>query len=237
MRKLARLVTVDTGAANDGILLSDSRFAELAVGATSVRLRKGEALYRAGEPAALLYQITYGGIRTLMPLPQGGRAVTAFHAAGDVIGLISADRYTETAEATAPTLVRAVPHESLDLLLRTSPAAASRLIALAAAELAAKAQQVALLSRGDALGRIALFVRAMAEETRAAGQPGKEVRLWMSRTDIARYVGLSTEAVSRGFRALSERGIILFRSRRRLDLLDPEQLDEIIANGGRKKRS
>lgn len=225
MRKLARLAP-----RHDGIL-DDPAFANLAATASLVRLRKGATLYRAGEPAAALYEIANGGVRTVLSLPDGGTTVTGFRGAGEVFGLAAAGHHTDTAEAIAPTLVYGFERESLAQLVRASPAAACRLLELACAELAARAEQVALLSRSDALGRLALFIRMMQN----GDARGEAVRLAMSRGDIARYVGLSAEAVSRGFRTLAERGIVRFHTRRRLELLDRRQLDALIAN--RTKRT
>ncbi len=224
MRKLAR-----PAPAHDG-LLNDPAFADLVATASVVRLRKGATLYRAGEPAAALYEIANGGVRTVLPLPDGGKTVLGFRGAGAVLGLAAAERHTDTAEAIAPTLVYGFGREQVAQLVRHSAAAACRLLQLACAELAARAEQVALLSRGDALGRLALFIRMMQNRNR-----GEAVRLPMSRGDIARYVGLSAEAVSRGFRALAERGIVRFHSRRRLELIDARELDALIAH--RPKRA
>ena len=226
MRKLAGTV------AQRHSLLADPAFAELAASALAIRLGKGVALYCAGEPRTALYEIVHGTIRNVLPLPGGGRAVTGFHGAGDVLGLGAGRVHAEGAEAVQPSLVYAFPHEPLMRILRHSAAAAGRLLELARAELEARAEQVALLGRKDALGRLALFIRMM----QGRDGEGVGVRLVMSRADIARYCGLSSEAVSRAFRVLVERGIVRFRSRRRLDIIDSARLDALIAAGGKRRR-
>lgn len=226
MRKLPRPI-----APRDS-LLADPAFAEVAAAASVIRLQKGATLYRAGEPSAALYEIAHGGIRTVLPLPDGGRTVTGFRGAGDVLGLGAAGLHAESAEALAPSVVYALQHEPLMRTLRRSGVAACRILELAYADFEARARQVALLSRKDALGRIALFVRTM----QTSDSEGDSVRLVMNRTDIAHYVGLSTEAVSRAFRALLERGIVRFKSRRRLDIIDAAGLDALIAHRVRRPR-
>jgi len=230
--EMGRPYRAEAGAARNS-LLSDPAFAELAATSSVIRLRKGATLYRAGEPAAALYEIAHGSVRNVLSLPDGGKTVIGFRGAGDIFGLGAAGLHAETAEAVVPTLLHVFQRDSLMRILRQSAAAACRLLQLACAELNARAQQVALLSRNDALGRLALFIRMMQD----GGSRGDAVRLVMSRTDIARYIGLSTEAVSRGFRALVERKIVLFRSRRRLDVIDPASLDDLIANRGKRSRA
>ena len=214
-----------------GSLLADPVFADLARTTLPVHVAKGATLYRAGEPAAALYEIAKGGVRTVLARPDGGKTMLGFLGAGGVFGLAAAARHTDTAEAIAPTLVYGFARERLAELARGSTAAACRLWELACAELKARAEQVVLLSRSDALGRLALFVRMMER-----GADGDTVRLAMMRGDIARYLGLSAEAVSRGFRALVERGIVRFHGARRLEVIDRRKLDALIASRPRRAR-
>jgi CRP/FNR family transcriptional regulator, cyclic AMP receptor protein len=227
MRKLTRL------AAAQSALLSDPAFAELAASALLIRLPKGSTIYRAGDPQAALYEVVEGGVRTLLARSGGGEIVSGLRGAGALFGLAAAGRHIDSAETVAPTILRLFEREDLARFLPANAAAAIRLFEIACAELGARAEQLSLVSRSDALGRLALFLRIMA----ADGEERGTVWLAMSRGEIARFIGLSNEAVSRGFRALAERGAIAVRYRRQLDLLDPAKLDEIISTRPRRTKN
>jgi CRP/FNR family transcriptional regulator, anaerobic regulatory protein len=84
-----------------------------------------------------------------------------------------------------------------------------------------------LASRHRGQAKVALFIQMLASLSSARGEGSAEVYLPMSRCDIGDYLGISLEAVGRSFRALAHRGVIAFRDRRHVEIIDHCRLNEI----------
>jgi CRP/FNR family transcriptional regulator len=211
-------------------VFADPLFAEIAASAVEIRLRKGAILYRAGDARNALYQVGHGGIRHVMALANGGSSIIAFREAGDVFGLPGDGIHGEAAEAFASTLLYRFQGDAVISLVREG-ALACRMLQIAGAELDGRARHVALLSRADALGRLALFLRQRQR------RPGDPIRLPMSQVDIARHIGISAEAVSRGLRTLVQQKVVAIHSRGLLGVTDPAALHAIVSAAGRSGNS
>ena len=86
-----------------------------------------------------------------------------------------------------------------------------------------------ILSRYHALARVGLFLQMLENVQAARGEGAAEIYLPMSRSEIGDYIGVSLEAVSRSFRALSIRGVIVFRNRRHVKIIDRDRLTDIVS--------
>lgn len=211
-----------------GVLESDELRAFRASG-TTARLTPGETLFFEGDVANNVYNLTSGLLRLSKLLPDGRRQVAGFIFPGDFLGITMEDEHAFTAETIAASEVCRFPRSRFDEFVDAHPHLERRLYALAAHELAASRQQIVLLGRKTATERLASFL-LMLGRTEANGGGGKIVRLPMTRTDIADYLGLRIETISRELGNLKSNRIVRLASMHELEILDRARL-EAIAEG------
>jgi CRP/FNR family transcriptional regulator, anaerobic regulatory protein len=189
-------------------------------------LAKGGIVFEEGEAAGSYYKVLTGAVRVYKLLPDGRRHIADFFVAGDVFGFTSRATYDFTAEAiTDATLVgyRWRAHDPMD------PGVGRRLLATVCAGLAAAQDQTLLLGRMSAAERLSSFLLRMAERTGHRDEKAPVIDLFMSRTDIADHLGLTTETVSRTFTELRRRKLIALEGTTHVVLL---QLQALHAIGG-----
>src|SRR5262249_22208898 len=150
--------------------------------------------------------------------------VTAFYLPGDVFGIESGVEHSSSAEAIDKATILLVRRNSLFNIAENNTEVARQLWSITAAELR-RSQNHALLLIKTAKERIAAFLLDMAERLAGKGF----VELPMSRQDIADYLGLTIETVSRTLTLLSEHSTIQFLASRRIVLRNPSQLSELNA--------
>ena len=174
---------------------------------------RNEEVYGEGEPAEYLYAVTSGCVRTSRILDDGRRQIGAFYLPGDVFGLEAGDEHTFSAEALAPTTVRIVKRVSLTSRAAGNSVMASELLTLTAAELQRTQSHVLLLIK-SARERVAGFLLEMASRVKGAS----EIDLPMCRQDIADYLGLTIETVSRTLTQLEDAAAIALLTSRHIVL-------------------
>jgi CRP/FNR family transcriptional regulator len=174
----------------------------------SERLEVGEALFWQGDTASHVFEISSGALRTVRVLSDGRRVITGFLFAGDVVGVSLKDRYLTTVEAIAPCLVRRLARRRFDEAVEQSTTLRPQLLAQLRDEMVAAQDQVMLLARKTAEERVASFLLALARRAGQGCQPDAIVALPMTRLDMADYLGLTIETVSRVMTRLTGRGII-----------------------------
>src|SRR6478752_1221991 len=157
----------------------------------------GTEIFGEAEPAAYIYQIVEGGVRSHKLLSDGRRQIGAFHLPGDIFGLENGGFHRFTAEAILDTTVRLVKRQSLERVAKTDPAMVRSILTTTTDNLQHVENHMLLLGRKTARERVAAFLLEMNGRLTAAGV----MALPMSRRDIADYLGLTIETVSR---ALSE---------------------------------
>ena len=183
---------------------------------------KGTEIFGENEPADYVYQVAAGAVRSYRLLSDGRRQIGAFHLVGDVFGLENAAVHRFTAEAIVDTKVHLVKRESLELIAESDVVVVRDLLDMTTSNLQHAQDHMLLLGRKTALERVAAFLLEMDRRLTKAGF----VSLPMSRRDIADYLGLTIETVSRELRLLHDRGALGFLSanQRQIILLDREQL-------------
>ena len=166
--------------------------------------RKSE-IVREDDPANHVYEIVSGTVCTCKMLREGRRQIAGFYFAGDIFGLESAKQHNVTAQAITDAQVRIVKKRALTALASSNLEIADRLLALTIRELARKQDLHLLLSR-SAEERIIYFLIDMVQR----GSPGEDdlIALPMFRQDIADYLGLTIETVSRVLWDFERRGAI-----------------------------
>jgi CRP/FNR family nitrogen fixation transcriptional regulator len=182
-------------------------------------------IYAEGESAGYVYKVLSGVVRVSKLLPDGRRQISAFHMPGEMFGFEPDKTHHASAEAVVPTKVVALRWETLLSDGRQSLSFARELLNLTVLGLRQSQDHLLLLGRKNALERLAAFLLEMDART---GQD-HVVELAMPRHDIADYLGLTLETVSRMFAELKEAAVISLESARRVHLLDPARLGAMSA--------
>ena len=187
----------------------------------------GETLVREGDPATNLFNITDGAVRVYKLLPDGRRQIVGFLFAGDFLGLATGDRYAFSAESLSNGTACRFQKKAYRRLLTEEPGLEAALLDRASRELQAAHNQMLLLGRKTAVERLASFLIDLSLRDRRAGGDGKVIHLPMTRAEIADYLGLTTETVSRVTSRLKTRGVIRLLSLHSLRIERPAELSEL----------
>lgn len=189
-------------------------------------LERGEHLFRRGDPFRAIYAVRSGSVKTYTESEGGGEQVTGFHLPGELVGLdaIGEGMHPLSGRALERTSLCEIPYELLEPLTAEIPGLRRQLLRLMSREIADDESHLTLLGQKDAEGRIAAFLLSLSRRYAQRGFSPTEFRLPMSRTDIANYLGLAVETVSRIFtRFQNER--LLSAERKRVRLLDVPRLE------------
>lgn len=173
-------------------------------------LRRGDLVFRAGEPAHSVYALRAGALKTYTLTPGGEEQVIGLHLPGDLIGLdgIAEGVHGCSAVALDTASVCAIPLEQVEQLSREVPALQHQLLRILSREIRQDQELMVWLGKRSAEERLALLLTTISERLTQRGFSGSDFSLSMSRGDIANYLGLAVETVSRLFARLQERGII-----------------------------
>jgi CRP-like cAMP-binding protein len=181
-------------------------------------------IYAEGEAAGYVYKLVSGVVRVSKLLPDGRRQISAFHLPGDMFGFEIDDIHHASAEAIVPVKVVAFKWHSL-LSATASSGLVHELLNRTMIGLRQTQDHLLLLGRKNALERLAAF---LLEMVRRSGNEAV-LDLAMPRHDIADYLGLTLETVSRMFAELKEAGIIRLESARRVHLVNMAKLQAMAA--------
>ena len=204
--------------------LPDAELSRLEALSETVALARGQALYRQDDPAPYVFNVSSGSLRLSRLLPDGRRQVLGFAFAGDFLELDRAAAYVCTAEAIEPSTVCRFSRPRFEALLAERRELAAALLDRTGDALAAAHAQVLLLGRKTALERVASFLLSLpACDPARPAEPGR-LRLPMTRAEIADYLGLTLETVSRSLSTLKRRGVLRQLSLVEFELKNPEAL-------------
>jgi CRP/FNR family nitrogen fixation transcriptional regulator len=190
------------------------------MGAPMAFARNSE-IYGQDEPADYIYKVISGAVRTYKVLADGRRQIQAFHTPGDIFGFEFEDEHSFSAEAITPSRVLVMKRSAVMSLAERDRDAARQLWTLTARELQQAQSHVMLLTK-TAQERVVSFLLEMA--ARAAGDA---LELPMSRQDIADYLGLTIETVSRTLTNLENAAAIALPSSRRIVLRNHQVLSRL----------
>jgi len=179
-------------------------------------------IFGENEAADYVYKVASGSVRTYKILSDGRRQIGGFYLPGDVFGLQFGDEHTFSAEAVTDAKVLVVKRSALTALAGRDAAIGRELFALTGRELRRVQERVLLLVK-SAQERVAGFLLEMAERAAA----GNIVELPMSRQDIADYLGLTIETVSRTLTCLETTAAIEIAASRRIVLRNRSALNRL----------
>lgn len=202
-----------------------------------VRVGSGEVLVAAGAAAPRLLTVVEGLLELSRTLPDGRRQIMAFRFPGEFVTLCGDTAPREvTVRALLPGTVSEIDPKAFWAHARADPGFARALIDVACAEVLEAREQIMILGRKKAVERVASFVLDLYWRGAPAAGDRQAVELRMKRLDIADYLGLKTETVSRALAWLKSHGILTLKNRRRAEILDLAALERVAAGAGAPAR-
>lgn len=208
-------------------LLTDEQRQQLLECATIREFPARTIVYRAGSPAECVFVIGEGVVKSYRDLASGRRRIAAFMFPRDLFGLAEAGHYVNTVQTITPVRVYEIRFDALTDLFRREPDIELQFLCKIVHVLREAQHHAIMIGRRDAVGRFAMLLRLLQKQSVARGH--KEIALPMSRTDIANYLGLSPEAVSRASRRLERQGIVEFVGRGEVRVIDRQRFAALAA--------
>jgi CRP/FNR family nitrogen fixation transcriptional regulator len=219
---------VNNNAASAGRQCALGELGELSrarINLSEFKYRRGAEIYGEAEPADYIYQVANGAVRSYKLLSDGRRQIGAFHLGGDIFGLENGPAHRFTTEAIIETTVRLMKRCSLEHVAEADVHVALDLLNMTTSNLEHAENHMLLLGRKTSLERVAAFLLEMDRRLSAANV----MALPMCRRDIADYLGLTLETVSRALSHLHSMGILGFigQTQRQIVLLDRHRLANV----------
>ncbi len=178
---------------------SGDAFADQIAAGTSRTFNAKEHIYREGDPATHIYRVEAGHVCIYRMLANGRRQVVDFAYPGDFVGLGAVKVYPAGAQTTSRTRVRCLPVQALLDILRRDARVGLKLYEAISHELLATRDLLFTVSQRTATERLAGFLLALSHRNARRGKEARELVLPMTRADIADFLGITIETVSRTF--------------------------------------
>lgn len=198
--------------------------------ATRVTIEPRGTIYREHAPATEAFICKEGAAKAFRELRSGKRRVVSFLFADDLFGLAQHGRYLNTVQALTRMTYYRLPLEPLKAVLRTDAEIEFQFLCKVIQGVRVQQFHSIVMGRRSARGRIAMFLTMLEHHLRSPSSRRATLILPMSRTDIADYLGLSLEAVSRAARQLVDDGILAFRGTPRVQIVDRKRLEKLAAD-------
>jgi CRP/FNR family transcriptional regulator len=189
-----------------------------------LRLPRGQTLFFDEDDAAYFFEIVSGNVRCCRLTQDGRRQIHRFAGPGELLGLSGEDSYGYSAEAVTDIVVRRHRLASLDSEMARDGVLRRRVLQALRDELAATRTQMMLLGRMSATEKLSSFLLALAGRSAARGAC---IELPMTRSDIADYLGLTIETVSRKLNELRALGVITLETATRVRITDHDRIEAI----------
>ncbi len=193
-------------------------------GGVKIRYAREEEIFGEGEPAEYVYKVLSGAVRTYRILRDGRRQIDEFHFAGGYFGIEAGAEHRTTAEAMADSTVLVARRISVEDLAAQRGDVARQLFKLTIAGLQRTQDHVVLLGRKSACERVASLLLDLSERCGTA----HTLEIPMSRQDMADYLGLTIETVSRTLTQLQGDGVIEIPTTRRIVLSNRAMLEDMV---------
>ena len=194
-------------------------------------VHKNDYLFRAGDTNRSIYAVLSGSVKTLVDNPNGEEQIVGFHLPGELLGMdgFSGDSHTCSAVALETSSVCEFPLESLDEVCHLVPSIQYAMRRIMGREVTKDHAMLLLLGRMSAEEKLASFLISLSKRMAQRHWKPSEFNLTMPRQDIANYLGLAVETVSRLFAHLQDAEIIEV-DRRRVNICDMERLQAIVGD-------
>lgn len=188
------------------------------------RLARHQHAFLQNDTQTHIHWVRAGVLRLYKGLANGRRQIVGFAFPGDFVGLGGETRYRFSAQAIAPTELRVMPRSAFEGIAADDPRFSSKLYEAVASDLRRTHELALTVGQRNSESSLAAFLLEMRVRTNAETNA---LTLQMPRSDIADYLGLTTETVSRTFSKLARRGLIHLSGRRGVSLKDPAVLERL----------
>jgi CRP/FNR family transcriptional regulator len=168
----------------------------------------GSAVFWEGDEASHVFEVVEGVLRVFKIMSDGRRVITGFIYPGDLLGVSLKNQYLYTAEAVTKTKLRRFARTRFQEEINQTPELRPQLFARLCDEMAAAQDQMVLLARKSAEERVSSFLLLISRRLPGNRQTLQVVEIPMTRLDMADYLGLTIETVSRTMTKLTDRGVI-----------------------------
>ena len=209
---------------NRGVAAEACRRGQPAAGSVRNLVQNGQ-IYGEGDDADDFFKVLSGVVRTCRLLSDGRRQIDAFHVPGDMFGLEMGADHSLSAEAVCDSTVISYRRRGSETLWENGRGVSHQLFSCAMRSLARAQEHSILLGRRSATEKVAAFLIDWAADSSA----GDVITLAMPRQDIADYLGLTTETVSRTLSHLERKALIERPTARQIRLKDPGGLRDLSA--------
>lgn len=226
----AEIVAVPFRRSSIAAVLRTSKLDLCFADAPSRQLKSNEPLFAEGDTKSNAYKVESGAVLVYKILSDGTRQIVSFAFPGDIIGLESGDEHTYDAQALAATRIRSMPVSALWRRAASDPALAKELLESLSREVTDARDHLLTIGRLCATGRIATFLLALVRRNERNGTDPTNIFLPVRRSDIADFLCLSVETVSRSLTELKISHVISLRGWRQIRIQDRAML-ELLATG------
>lgn len=202
-----------------------------------IRVKKGAALYHAGDPLRRLYAVRFGFFKTTMSSEDGREQLTGFHMAGDILGIDAICNNVHVGDAIAleDSEVCPVLFSQLEKLSCEMPTLQHNLNRILSQEIVRDHEMLLLMGNLNAEERMAAFLLNLSNRMAVRGYSPTAFVLRMSREDIGSYLGLRLETICRAIACLRDNAIVRI-SGRAVEILDLERLRQLINGNARRPK-
>lgn len=191
----------------------------------------GKILFMEGDAAKSLFEIVEGSLRLYRILGDGRRVITGFLHAGDILGISFNSHYIYTAEAITPVTIRRLSKKAFEAELADSADIRPLVFQQMSDEMVQAQDQMVLLSTKNAEERLCTFLLKELQRALKNGGVQPIVQLPMTRLDIADYLGLTIETVSRTVTKLCSKGVTAVSGRHSVKILKRAMLAHLAGDG------
>jgi CRP/FNR family transcriptional regulator len=199
-------------------------------GVTSRIIDTRQHLFHAGEAATHIYKVEIGSLCIYRTTPDGRRQVIDFAYPGDLVGLGALGDHATNAQALTTSRVTCIPLNALQHAVELDGALGLRMCEALSRELLATRELVFTVTQRPAVERVAAFLLAISRRNEQHGEDAREFVLPMTRNDIADFLGLTIETVSRAFSQLRREGVIELTQSILVKVADLARLSRFAAN-------
>lgn len=194
------------------------------------QLKANEPLFAEGDSKSNVYKVETGAVLVYKILSDGMRQIVSFAFPGDIIGLEASDEYTYDAQTLAATRLRSLPATALWRRAAEEPSLVKELLDSLSRDITETRDHLLTIGRLCATGRIATFLLALVRRNERKGLDATNIFLPVRRSDMADFLCLSVETVSRSLTDLKVSHVISLRGWRQIRIQDRAML-ELLANG------
>lgn len=190
--------------------------------------KRGQVLFRPGEPLDYLYAIRSGSVKTYVSTDDGRVQITGFHIAGELLGLsaLASRQYSSEAKALETISVCKVEISRLDEIALQIPSIQYQMLKIMSGQIRHGEELMLLLGKRSAEERLAEYLIGLSRRFASRNYSGTQFRLSMSRLDIGNYLGIAEETVCRILGRFQDEGLIT-ADRRQVCLKDIKRLGAV----------